>query len=220
MNADPTRHSSAREAELITDPDLLAEREGLNGLRQYDAVIEIVEYFQHPDRPFRFRPSQLFHLHRIALDGISSYAGNYRPAGIEIGGSRHTPPGAHLVPELIEDLCDYVNTNWHEKSAIHLAAYVLWRLNWIHPFTDGNGRTSRAASYLVLCCRLHSLLPGKKTIPDQIADDKRPYYEALETADESERVGPMDLGKVEEMLSALLARQLYAVLAEANGDPG
>jgi hypothetical protein len=38
----------AREAELITDPDLLAEREGLNGLRQYDAVVEIAEYYQHP----------------------------------------------------------------------------------------------------------------------------------------------------------------------------
>ena len=111
---DPTRHSRARDAELITDPEQLAEREALNGLRQFDAVIEIVEYFQHEDRSFRFRPSQLLHLHRIALDGISSYAGNFRPAGIEIGGSRHQPPGAHQVPELIEDLCEYVNAGWED----------------------------------------------------------------------------------------------------------
>jgi hypothetical protein len=28
-----------------------------------------------------------------------------------------------------------------------LAAYGLWRLNWIHPFVEGNGRTARAVCY-------------------------------------------------------------------------
>ena len=56
MNGDDTRHSLAREAELITDPDRLAEQEALNGLRQFDAVVELIEYYKDPDRPFRFRP--------------------------------------------------------------------------------------------------------------------------------------------------------------------
>ena len=149
MSGDQTRHSEAKEAELITDPDQLAKQEALNGLRQFDAVVEMVESFSHPERPFRFRPSHLLHLHRFALEGISHYAGTWRPAGISIGGSKHQPVGAHQVPEMVEDLCDYVNTNW-QSSAIHLAAFVMWNLNWIPPFTDGKGRTSRAASYLVL----------------------------------------------------------------------
>ena len=174
MNPEDARHSQAKDAELISDPDARARQEALNGLRQFDAVVEMVEYFLHPDRSFRFRPSQLLHLHRIALEGISSYAGNWRPSGIEIGGSRHQPVGAHQVPEMVEDLCDYVNENW-KRNALHLAAYVMWRLNWIHPFTDGNGRTSRAASYLVLCLRTGYLLPGRKTIPDQISEDRTSY---------------------------------------------
>jgi Fic family protein len=213
----PTRHSQARDAELITDPVLLAEREARNGLQQFDAVIEIIEYFQHADRPFRFRLSHLLHLHRIALDGISSYAGNFRPAGIKIGGSKHEPPGAHQVPELVEDLCEYVNVNWERLSPVSLAAYVLWRLNWIHPFTDGNGRTSRAASYLVMCCKLGYVLPGRRTIPDQISENKEPYYEALEAADGCLRDGRLNLTKVEEMLSMMLGRQLYSVHEDATG---
>jgi Fic family protein len=213
---DLTRHSTARDAELITDPDSLAEREALNGLRQFDAVVEMVEYYQHENRPFRFKPSQLLHLHRFALDGISSYAGNFRPAGIEIGGSRHQPPGAYQVPELVDDLCEYVNAGWSERSAVHLAAYVLWTLNWKHPFTDGNGRTSRAASYMVMCCKLGYVLPGKQTIPDQISENKQPYYEALEAVDESLRAGEVNLAKVEEMLSSMLGRQLYAVHIDAT----
>jgi Fic family protein len=215
---DSIRHSRARDVELISDPDKLAEQEARNGLRQFDEVVEIVECFQHKDRPFRFRPSQLLHLHRIALDGISSYAGNFRPSSIEIGGSKHEPPGAHQVPELIEDLCDYVNAEWEKQNPLHLAAYVLWRLNWIHPFTDGNGRTARASSYMVMCCRLGYLLPGKRTIPDQISDNKHPYYEALEAADESLRAGSLNLGRLEEMLSAMLGRQLYAVHTDATGN--
>lgn len=215
---DPIRHSRAREVELISDPDKLAEQEALNGLQQFDAVAEIVEYYQHKDRPFRFRPSQLLRLHRIALDSISSYAGNFRPSSIEIGGSKHEPPGAHQVPELIEELCDYVNSQWERQNALHLSAFVLWKLNWIHPFTDGNGRTARASSYMVMCCRLGYLLPGKRTIPDQIAENKRPYYEALEAADESLRKGRLDLGKLEEMLSAMLGRQLYAIHSDATGN--
>jgi hypothetical protein len=35
-----------------------------------------------------------------------------------------------------------------DATAIHLAAYLMWRLNWIHPFADGNGRTARMTSYV------------------------------------------------------------------------
>ncbi len=216
MDAEETRHSRAHDAELISDPDELAKQEARNGLRQFDLVIEIVEHYLSPDRPFRFRPSHLLHLSRIALEGISSYAGNWRPANIEIGGSRHKPVGAHQVPEMIEDLCDYVNDQWATRNALHLAAYVMWRLNWIHPFTDGNGRTSRAASYLVLCLRLGYVLPGRRAIPDQIAEDRARYYRALESADDSLLAGSLDLSAMEDLLSDLLAIQLAAIHDDAS----
>ncbi|MHB1673867.1 MAG: Fic family protein [Acidobacteriaceae bacterium] len=209
--ADETRHSRAEEAELIKDPDVLARQEALNGLKQFQAVVEMVEHFLQPERPFKFRHSHLLHLHRIALMGITTYAGNWRPANIEIGGSKHRPPGAFSVPEHIEDLCDYVNGKWNEKSPLHLASYVLWKLNWIHPFTDGNGRTSRAASYLILCLKLGYLLPGRLTIPDQIARDKIAYYKALEAADEAWENGVIDLSAMKKLLGSMLAQQLIAV---------
>jgi hypothetical protein len=106
------RHSSAFEAELISDPDERAAKEASNGLRQIDEVVGIVEHYIQSERPFTLRISTLLHLHRIALDGISSYAGNFRPAGIEIGGSKHQPVGAHLVRSSVEEMCDYVNENW------------------------------------------------------------------------------------------------------------
>jgi Fic family protein len=209
------RHSRALDAELITDPVEKAKAEARNGLRQVDAVIEMVEYFSHPDRKFKLRPSQLLHLHRFALEGISSFAGVWRPAGIEIHGSGHKPMGAHMVPGAIEEMCDYVNENWMNSSPIHLAAYAMWRLNWIHPFTDGNGRSARAFSYLLLCLRLGYLVPGRKTIPEQIAADKTPYYKALEAADKEWEAKKLDLSALEKLLSDLLANQLASVHEQA-----
>ena len=112
MSEEPERHSHALEPSLVSDPDEIARIEARNGVRQFDAVTEMIEHFCNPERTFKLRPSQLLHLHRIALEGLSSYAGNWRPAGIEIKGSKHEPVGAHLVPEEIEHMCDYVNENW------------------------------------------------------------------------------------------------------------
>jgi len=218
--ADGVRHSQANEAEIITDPVLCAQREAANALKQYELVAEMVQTFVDPERPFRFRPSHLQSLHRAALLGLSGYAGNWRPAGVRIGESKHQPPDAFQVPERIEELCDYVNENWH-RSALHLASYVMWKLNWIHPFTDGNGRTSRAASYLILCVRMGYLLPGRLTIPEQIEADKTPYYRALEAADLAWADGKIDVSKMKELLSAMLATQLVGVHGDSeSGDEG
>src|SRR3989440_9553027 len=102
-------------------------------------------------------------------------------------------------------MCDYVNDNWERSTPLHLAAYALWKLNWIHPFADGNGRTARAISYIVLSIKLNSLLPGTITIPDQIASDKTPYYDALELADVAwKKTGLVDVSGLESMLDRML----------------
>lgn len=217
MSADDSdeRHSKAFDAELIVDPAERAKREARNGLKQYDYVIEAIDHWLSSGQQFKLRPSLILHLNRIALDGISAYAGNYRPSEIKIEGSRHKPIGAYLVPEKIEELCDYINEHWDE-SAIHLAAYAMWRLNWIHPFSDGNGRTSRALSYLLLCIRLGEKLPGTFTIPDQISHNKTPYYKALEAADIAFERGSINVEELEGLLKNLLAAQLLSVLRAAG----
>src|SRR6266576_1787228 len=91
------RKSKAASPVLIEDEQSRAQQEADNGLRQFDEVLGIIEHFRDTKRLFKLRPSMILGLQRIALDGISSYAGLTRPANIEIGGSKHEPPGAHLV---------------------------------------------------------------------------------------------------------------------------
>lgn len=211
------RHSRALEAELITDPVARAEAEALNGLRQYDYGIGVIQSAIER-KSFKLRPSLVLALQREALRGISAYAGNFRPAGVEIEGSKHTPVGAHLVPELVEDMCDYVNEHWTTATALHLAAYLMWRLNWIHPFSDGNGRTSRMVSYIVLCIKLDSVLPGHPTIPEQIVSNRDPYFAALDAADAALRDRQVvDVSHMEMLLGGMLAEQLKSAYEIASG---
>jgi Fic family protein len=212
------RHSEALEAELIADPDQKARQEAKNGIQQFDVAIEQIDYWLQPERPFKLRPSAIMTLNRVALDGLSRYAGIYRPAGIAIEGSKHTPPASYLVPELVEEMCDYVSTDWG-RSPIHLASYVMWRLNWIHPFVDGNGRTTRAISFVVLCVRLGYRVPTTNTIPAQISRDKGPYYKALELADSAyAKEKKIDVSAMEMLVGDLLANQLASVIRDARSD--
>lgn len=213
---DEERHSKALEIELISDPEEKARQEAKNGLRQFDEVLERINYWLQPERPFKLRPSAILSLHRRALEGISPFAGVTRPGGIEIKGSKHQPPGAHLVLELLEQMCDYINENWMKSSSLHLGEYTLWRMNWIHAFVDGNGRTSRAVSYMVLCIKLGYVLPGTQTIPEQISRNKDPYYKALEAADKASAEGKIDLSEMEKLLESLLAAQLLSVIDAAR----
>lgn len=211
------RHSKADSPKVLLSEHERAEREARNALLQTARLEEMVEaYVLDLERKFRLRPSAILDLNRLAIDGLDAFAGNWRPGSVQISGSKHQPPAAHLVPELVEQMCDYVNDNWAMR-ATHLAAYVMWRMNWIHAFTDGNGRTARAVSYLVLSVRLKMKIPGTPTIPEMIIDNREPYYEALEKADQSQEKGATDLSEMERLLESLLARQLLTVVSEASG---
>ncbi len=210
------RDSIASDAVLIVDPQQQAIREAENAIRQFDRVLDMIDDVARAGQPFKLRPSKILDLHRCALEGLSAYAGNFRPGPVIIGQSKHTPPDAFLVAELIEDMCEHVNANWLQQSAVELCAYVMWRLNWIHPFADGNGRTSRALAYLVLCAKVGDRLPGRKTLPEQIAENKGPYYEALEKADAAFSDGIIDISAMRELLENYLALQLKTAFDAAR----
>ncbi len=111
----------------------------------------------------------------------------------------HIPPHFKEVPNLMDRFFSVVHENWeildHPTEILDhptmLPAYALWRLNWIHPFVEGNGRTARAACYYLLCLKHGQLLPGKKIVPELIREDRKPYYEALRAADISVGAGPV-----------------------------
>ena len=185
-----------------------ARQEALNTFEQYDRMTELIDGKLGSSEPFRLRPNVIQELNRLSIYRLETDAGRWRDTEMRIEHSRHKPPPPLDVPRYIDEMCDYVNDNWGAMDAVHLAAYVMWRLNWIHPFVDGNGRTTRAVSYYVLCSKIGFRIPGVKTIPEMIAANKGRYYDALEAADIKCANGQIDVSDMEALLKDYLANQL------------
>ena len=194
----------------MTDREI-ADKEAENGLLQFDQMFrwieESLEDGRQPLSPGRIREFQ-----GLAVDGLEIAPGRFREEPIFIDGSRHVPPPWEEVPQLVGEMCDYLTSEWVAGDPLHLAAYVMWRLNWIHPFTNGNGRTSRVASYLILCAKFQQNLPGDRTIPDIIDGDKGRYYAALDDADDSLLGGKMNVSSMEAVVRDALQIQLTEAL--------
>src|SRR3954468_22425030 len=121
---------------------------------------------------------------------------------------QHIPPEHYRVPALMDDFVNEVNRNWSTVDAVVLATYVLWRLNHIHPFINGNGRTARAACYFILCIAAGGWLPGETILPELIRQNHDEYTDALVAVDASLAAGVFDLSALHAFVSRLIEEQL------------
>jgi Fic family protein len=195
-----------------------ARIEAANGVAQLDYITHLVTSRGISD----IRESHVREFQRIAVRGIYPCGGRYRDANVSIviSGSDHRPPEASKVEHLVVDLVDDLNSSRGREPATRRAAHALWRLNWIHPFRGGNGSSSRALCYLVLCLDMGMMLPGDVTLPSLILDRRDDYLAALRSADASivdvdGRVP--DLTAMESFVTDVVTRQLASVIDRLSG---
>ena len=121
-------------------------------------------------------PRTLLEIHRLILKTIDSdNAGRFRSVPVRIMGSRHEPPQPYLLDKLMEEYHEFYG---RFKNVIHpviLAAEMHERLVSIHPFIDGNGRTSRLVMNLILLSHGYTVTSLKGSEAARLE-----YYRALE----------------------------------------
>ena len=116
-------------------------------------------------------------IHALILHGIDrENAGRYRTVPVMISGSTHMPPQPYLIEKQMEDFI--LRFKQMEAEKVHpvlIAAYLHDELVRIHPFMDGNGRTSRLLMNLYLLRHGYVIITLKGS-----NDAKVNYYKALE----------------------------------------
>ena len=186
-----------------------------NQLNVIEALVEILLAHTGPDGKGKAPApdeTSLLTLHREATQFLLSDSGQYRTGGVEVleGRTRkYTAPDAHAVPTLMRNFFRDLQAFWPHANAISVAAYTLWRINWIHPFANGNGRTARAFAYTCLCVKAKMMLPGKQIIIDTMRNDPkyyRQYLKALRQADKD--TDRPDLKSMCDLLDALSEIQM------------
>lgn len=116
-------------------------------------------------------------MHAIILHGIDrDNAGKYRNVPVMISGSTHMPPQPYLIESQMEAfIIEYNKKVVDNVHPVVIAAYLHDELVKIHPFIDGNGRTSRLLMNLYLLSKGYVVVSLKGD-----NDSKRAYYMALE----------------------------------------
>ncbi len=188
------------------NPALYARIQEQNLLRQYDLLSNCVEIGLEKGIE-AFDKYTLWALNYAAVANIAQFGGRFREEPILVGD--HIPPHFEKVPDLMDRFFSMIHENWtiHDHPTL-LAGYALWRLNWIHPFVEGNGRTARAACYYLICLKHGHLLRGKKIVPERIRENRQPYYAALQAADRAWDEGKLDVSEIAKYLEGLLTGQL------------
>lgn len=112
----------------------------------------------------------------LTINTAVKIVGKYRNHDVIIGGSEHKPPSYRDVPEQMKQFFIWYSNNKERLHPLELACLVHAKFVRIHPFSDGNGRTSRVLTNFILY---------KHGYPMFIIEtkDRSLYYGALEKSD-------------------------------------
>lgn len=193
--------------------------EAANGARQYDFLRTLVEACLATGKPF-LSAHIIKALNFQAITCLHTNAGEYRPCQVYVGNpadpaSLYEPPAHYLVDSYMDDFVNTVNRAWETADPLTLGALVLWRLNHIHPFINGNGRSARAASYFVICLKLNGWLPGSTILPELLRQNRVEYVSVLKAVDASYNAGALDLTPLRTLIERLLVQQISSAAAAA-----
>lgn len=168
---------SLRETQMVLQEGITVKGKSLREhfeTHNHDKAIDYL--YSIINEEYTLRSIDILSLHGLVLRSIEEdFAGRIRNGGVRITGANFTPPNANKVPDLLDELIDFINTNPLNLNAIELATFFHHKLVWIHPFFDGNGRTVRLSMNLLLMrCGFPPAIILK--------NDRKKYYEALNQA--------------------------------------
>ena len=133
------------------------------------------------------------------------------PPGTDISHASYVAPPPELVPDLLDDLISYINTDTDDPPL--RAAVVHAQFETIHPFEDGNGRAGRALIHVVL--RGSGLANCVLPISAALARDVSRYHRALNAY---RYVGsPTDLQRVDALRPWMRCFADACISASAEG---
>ena len=104
------------------------------------------------------------------------YGGRIRFFDVKIEGSKHVPPPNEEVKKHLWNMYKWYSANKNQLHPFELATMIHAKLTWIHPFEDGNGRTSRTIMNWILMKNGYPMF----FIPFERREE---YYMTLEEAD-------------------------------------
>lgn len=141
--------------------------------------------------------------HKLLMTNLIPEHGKFRSKGVGIFKGKevaHVAPPAKRVPELISDLFDFISAKdkipWLVKACVFHC-----ELEFIHPFSDGNGRMGRLWQQLLLM--KENPLFEYISVESLIKENQKEYYDVLSQCDEAANSTAFIEFSLDQILAAL-----------------
>ena len=173
------RLSADQVEDVLSGGSIDARPADIRDVRNYNAALDIANRaVLRPD--FEWTQELLRRLNAQITDGLASdERGEYRSSAVTVGGVFH-PPAPALVPRLMRELVAWLGASADHHTLIQ-AGLAHLNVVSIHPWLDGNGRTSRVVGSMVLMHRGVSA-PELVNIESVIRGNPAAYVDALQAS--------------------------------------
>jgi Fic family protein len=202
---------------ILEGQEVYARARDIQEVINYRNVMQLLDEFAV--KRGGYDPDMLKDIHRATVDRIvmQEKIGVFRTTEVVIkeegtGKIIFQPPPSHEVPFLLEDFFEWLNDpaamEIHPMLRAGITHYILVA---IHPFVEGNGRTVRAFSSLVLMREGYDI---KKffSLEEHFDEDPGVYYEALGEVDrQSPNIGSRDVTPWLEYFTGVVAIELEKI---------
>lgn len=190
------------EGNFMGEEKITAILEGKRVLGTYEEILEVegaINAYKAFETYNHAKLHDLLKAHKILMSGILKTAGNFRSVNVGVGGKEgvaHVAPQPHLVPQLMDDLFDWLKSS--DEHPLIKSCVFHYEFEFIHPFSDGNGRIGRLWQSVIL----YSWKKVFNAVPTEsiIRDNQERYYKALEDSTSAGESTPF----VEFMLEVIL----------------
>lgn len=172
------------------------------GNREIDNMERAMSFIDENIKDMDFNRAFISDLHKKVVEKLLSppdgegdkTPGVYRKKAVGISKSAYKPPEPFHVETYMDELFAFINHRDEAKYDLLKIAITHHRFLWIHPFTNGNGRTVRLFTYAMLVKLGFNVDIGKRILnPTAVfCSDRKKYYDYLSVA---------DTGKKEDVLS-------------------
>lgn len=192
--------SRAEAAKIIRQDKQPVNKSEQMVMNNYQAMLYVLEHLEEP-----ITVQTLIDIAEIVTRNASDeVVDGFRTVPVYVTGREgviYTPPGADQVPEMMDDFLNFINSS--ELHPLFKACIAHFYFVYVHPFTDGNGRTARALCYMMLLRTGYDLF-RYFSISGIIAEERNAYYKSMRHVEESGD----DMTYFIDFYSAMLARSV------------
>ena len=157
----------------------------LDGKRVLGTMLELAEvegaieaYAELENYTF-YSLDDLLKAHKIMMSGILKTAGEFRGVNVSVG--EHVAPPHAMVNELMTNLFSWLKET--KEHPLIVSSVFHYEFEFIHPFSDGNGRIGRLWQSVIL--QEYKKVFANIAIESIVRDHQEQYYKALESSTES-----------------------------------